>query len=153
MNTAWKWILGVLGVLIVVGLIAGAVFMWRTPAFHMGARVYQPWAFDGPASPDESGIPQGYENYRRYHMDGWGGRMPMMGYGYGYSPYAFSPWGSGLMLVAGLFRLLLPLGILALVAYVFYQMGRRAGLTEGSSSTPRRMPDVESLPRRKVARS
>jgi hypothetical protein len=82
-------------------------------------------------------------------MDEWGGGMPMMGYQQGYSPYAFGPFGPGLMLVGGLFHMLLPLGVLALVAYIFYQMGKRAGLTAASGSTAA----AESTPRRRAARS
>jgi hypothetical protein len=152
MSTVWKWVLGILGLLIVVGLIAGAVFMWRNQGFHMSARVSQPWSFDRPLPPSGPGVPDRYPEYRGYHMDEWGGGMPMMGYGYGYYPHAFGPLGTGFGLLGGLFHLIVPLGLLALVAYIFYQMGRRAGLADGSGTRTRSMPDVESLPRRKVAR-
>ena len=86
-------------------------------------------------------------------MDQWGGGMPMMGNGYRYSQRAFGPLGMGMLLVGGLFHLLVPLGVLALVAYIFYQMGKSAGKAAASGPRPGSMPDVESLPRRKVARS
>jgi len=152
MSKVWKWILGILGVLIVVGLLAGAGFMWRSHRFYVPLRAYEPRYLDQPALPDGPGTPRGYEEYRRYHMDGWDGRMPMMGYGYRYSPYSHGPMGAGYMPIADFFHLLFPLGILALVAYVFYQMGKRAGIAVGQSSPPRPLPDVESLPRRKVAK-
>ncbi len=133
MSRTWKWILGILGVLVVVGLIAGAVFMWRTNGFRMMTRVDAPGSFERPAPPSQPGAPQTYREFRRYHMEQWGGGMPMMGDGYNYPHRAFGPFGTGLMLVGGLFHLLVPLGVLALVAYVFYQMGKRAG----SRGTPR----------------
>ena len=73
----------------------------------------------------------------------------MMGAATGIRHMPSARWEPGFMLVGGLFHLLLPLGVLALVAYVFYQMGKRAG----AASRPAPMPDVDSLPRRKVARS
>ena len=152
MSTVWKWVLGILGLLIVVGLIAGAVFMWRYNGFRMMARADAPGYFERTAPPDAPGAPRGYEEYRRYHMDQWGGGMPMMGYGYRPSSHFGSPLGTGFMLVAGLFHLLLPLGVLALVAYVFYRMGKRAGAASASASRSRPMADADSLPRRRVAR-
>lgn len=148
MSRIWKWILGILGVLIVVGLITGAVFMWRNHSFYAGARAFEYSAPDRQWGQQAPGAPDGYGGFRRGHMDGWAGRMPMMDDGYRYSPFAYGPMGTGFMLFGGLFHLLLPLGVLALVAYIFYQMGKRAGMVAGSGS----MPDVESLPRRKVAR-
>lgn len=151
MNRIWKWILGILAVLIVVGLVAGAVLMWRNGGMYGTARSFRdldrkgPWAQQAPGSPD------GFEGYRGYHMRGWGGHMPMMGYGY--RPFAYGPMGPGFMFFGGLFHLLLPLGVLALVAYVFYGMGKRAGMSSNSASGSGSLPDVDSLPRRKVARS
>ena len=40
----------------------------------------------------------------------------------------FAPFGFGLMLVGGLLRLFVPLGLLALGAYFFYWTGKKAGL-------------------------
>ena len=84
-------------------------------------------------------------------MDEWGRGMPMMSYGYAASPYAFGHMGTGFMLFGGFLHMLLPLGILALVAYVFYQMGKRVGMASASTNRSGQMPDVNSLPRRKVA--
>lgn len=152
MSRVWKWIFGILGVLIVLSLLAGGAFMWRNQGLYMGARASGPWALDRPGLPDEQGTPRGYEGYRGYHMDEWGGRMPMMGYGYGYSPYGYGHMGIGFMPFGGVFHLLFPLGLLALVAYIFYQMGKRAGSAAAPAASPTPMPDVDSLPRRKVAR-
>ena len=143
--------MAILGVLIVVGLIAGAVFMWRNHGFRMLARgMMCRGTSSGPTPPAcARRAAAGTRITDAITWTEWGGGMPMMGRGYGYSPRAFGPMGTGFMLVGGLFHLLLPLGLLALVAYVFYQMGKRAG----AASRPAPMPDADSLPRRKVARS
>jgi hypothetical protein len=66
------------------------------------------------------GADDGGPTYRRYDRSG----MPMMrSYG-GYRSYGH-PFGFGFMLFGGLLHLILPLGLLALIAYVFYQMGKR----------------------------
>lgn len=152
MSRVWKWIFGILGVLIVVGLLAGGAFMMTNRSLYMGARLSEPRSFERPGLPDEQGAPGGYEGYRGYHMHEWGGGMPMMGYGYGYSPYAYGHMGYGFMPFGGLFHLLLPVGLLVLVAYIFYRMGKRAGSAASPPASPMPMPDVESRPQRKVAR-
>jgi hypothetical protein len=152
MSKAWKWILGILGVLIVVGLLAGAGLMWRSRGLFMAARAYEPGYFESPAFRDRPGTARGLDEYRRYHMDGWGGGHPMMGYGHGYSQYAFGPMGPHFMPLAGLFHMAFPLGVLALVAYVFYQLGKRAAVPAAPVAPPGPTSDVESPPKRKVAK-
>ena len=144
MSRIWKWILGILGVLIVVGLVAGAVFMWRNGGMYAGVRPYREVAPNGPWAQPLPGSPDRFEGYRGYHMRGWDEHMPMMGYGY--RPYAYGPLGTGFMFFCGLFHLLRPLGLLALVAYAFYRMGHRAGMNSASTS------GSGSMPPRKVAR-
>lgn len=151
MSRIWKWILGILGVLIVVGLVLGAVFMWRNHNLFYGGRAFEYSAPGSPWAQQAPGGREGFEGYRGYHMRGWGGRMPMMGYGY--QPYGYGPMGTGFMFFGGFFHLLVPLGILALVAYIFYGMGKRAGMGTRSNPGSGSLPDTESLPRRRVARS
>jgi hypothetical protein len=105
-----------------------------------------PNAPDFPQAPD---APYRFESYPRYHMDNWYGRMPMHGYA---GPYAGGPFQTGFLMFAGLLRLLPPLGLLALVAYIFYQMGKRAGAASAAAPVPASRPDVKDLPSRKVAR-
>jgi hypothetical protein len=149
MSRTWKWILGILAGLIVVGLVGGAVFMWSNHTAWWGQRAVTFAAPNLPGWQERSVMPHGYDGYRRYHMDDWAGHMPMMGGGLP-GPYAFSPFGMGCMIVVGLIRLAIPLGVLALVAYLFYQMGKRAG--SASVRAAPSMPDVDALPRRRVAR-
>jgi hypothetical protein len=145
-----QWILGILAVIVVVGLVVGAVFMWRNHTAWSGWGGMMSYAPDAPNAPDLPQAPDApyrFERYPRYHMDNWSGRMPMHGYG---GQYLSSPFGMGFLVLAGFFRLIVPLGILALVAYIFYQMGKRAGAA--SPAAPASRPDVNALPARKVAR-
>ena len=153
MSRVWKWILGILAVLVVVGLIAGAVFMWRYRLAGWSPRAMMYYGAPGaPGTQPEQNAPNDFDRLPRYHMEYWGGHMPMMG-GRGWSgPYAAGPFGTGFMLVAGLFRLILPLGVLALVAYLFYHMGKRAGAAPSTRTPTGPRPDVTPLPARKVAR-
>jgi hypothetical protein len=111
--------------------------------------------YNAPGAPNAPDLPQApegsyrFERYPRSHMDNWYGRMPMHGYG---GQYLSSPFGMGFFVLAGFLRLILPLGVLALVAYIFYQMGKRAGAASGAPVAPASRPDVNDLPSRKVAR-
>jgi hypothetical protein len=152
MSRTLQWILGILAVVVIVGIIAGGAFMYRNRAAMWG---YPPNAYTGAGgsnSPQDGDAPYGLQGYPRYHMydRDWG--MPMMqGRSYpGVHMYG-TQW-SPFMWIGGLFHLLLPLGILALVAYLFYQMGRRAGEAAASATRSPARPAANPLPARKVAR-
>ena len=152
MSKILQWILGILAVIVIVGLVLGAVFMWRNNMAWSGSggMMYNaPGAPNAPDWPQAPDAPYRFERYPRYHMDGWSGGMPMHGYS---GPYAVGPFQTGFLMFAGLLRLVLPLGILALVAYIFYQMGRRAGMSAPAAPASASRPDVNNLPSRKVAR-
>ncbi|HEY5901572.1 MAG TPA: hypothetical protein VIU38_05680 [Anaerolineales bacterium] len=152
MSRAWKWVLGILGVLIVVGLVAGAAFMWRNHVAWWGPGGMMQTAPYGTAPQQAPGAPDGYGDYYRYHMGDRAWRMPMMYYhGYG-GPYGAGSFGVGFMILAALCRLLIPLGLLALVAYVFYGMGKRAGATSAAGPTRTPREPIQPGPARKVAR-
>lgn len=152
MSKILQWILGILAVIVIVGLVLGAVFMWRnnTAWSGSGGMMYNaPGAPNAPDLPQAPNAPYRFDGSPRYHMDGWSGRMPMHGYA---GPYAAGPFQTGFLMFAGLLRLVLPLGVLALVAYIFYQMGKRAGAASPAAPAPASRPDVNNLPSRKVAR-
>ena len=70
----------------------------------------------------------------------------------------FGMFGMGFFFLSGMLRLILPLGILALVAFLFYQMGKRAGASSVAPQTPAPVPSepapVETPGKgRKVAKS
>jgi hypothetical protein len=171
MSKVWKWILGILIVLVVAAVVVGGIFLVRNRflltssirAMPFGNGQTRPNLQATPnaqGTPNPNGqkgqvMPYGFNN-RRFPMDGQGFRGPMMG-GRGFWGFGrFMPFGMGLFFIGGFLRLILPLGVLALVAFLFYQMGKRAG----SSSVPSKpsvpsepAPDESPLPGRKVAKN
>ena len=152
MSNAWKWILGILAVLIVLGVVAAAVFVWwnRAP-LAMSARVTrvqqyaQPVAWNArtapgaPTIPNNQASPYGFGRGDRGFFQGPGGRMPMMG-GRGYRDFGgLMPFGMGFFLLGGFLHLIIPLGVLVLVAILFYALGKRAGAST-VASTPASNP-------------
>ncbi len=170
MSKTWKWILGILAALVIVGVVVGAVFVWRNHALAtMSLRAARPQA-NVPGAPSAPNGPQlpygqqgplkpnGLDNDRRYPMGGWSWRGPMTR-DRGFSHFGrFMPFGMGFFFLGGLLRLIVPLGVLALVAYVFYQMGKRAGMATASSAAPPATPSAplpgeSPKPGRRVAKN
>jgi hypothetical protein len=160
MSTVWKWVLGVVAVLVISGLIvAGFLFWWGRSPMLVNRLTGQPPAVGTPAPNAPQGQQQGRQfwfdqdrGYRRYH---WGGGMPMMGGRVIMRGGAFHPFGGffGGML-GGLFRLFIPLLILAIVAFIFYHIGRSAGAASRSTPpAPPSSPPQTPLPARKVAKT
>ncbi|HVN14686.1 MAG TPA: hypothetical protein VMT73_03020 [Anaerolineales bacterium] len=139
MKTVWKWILGIFIVLVVVGAIAGVALLWHN---HILAGFPRMNVFvqrqNGPRM-NNGQMPNGNNNGRSNNGQqpqfGPYSRGPMMNRGFGFPMmgnrsfmrFGFFPFGMGFMLVGGLLRLILPLVVLALVAYIFYQLGKHAG--------------------------
>src|SRR5512143_414952 len=121
MSKTVKWILGIVGVLIILAVIAGGVLAWQYRAQLMAS--VRPYAAQ-PGAPNQQPFQFGQRGFRddgRGPMQGWGFRSPMMG-GRG----RFGGFGMGLFFLGGLFRLFIPLVVLALVAVLFYQLGKRS---------------------------
>lgn len=130
MSRTLKWVLGILAVLVVIAIVAGGVWFWQNRAAMMASyrpSASQPNAQAAPGAPNGQNLPfgpRGYNNNGNRPMYGWNFRGPtMMGRG---RHFGFGLFGAGFIL-RGLLRLVIPLGLLALVAFVFYQLGRRAG--------------------------
>ena len=134
--------------MVVIGLIVGAVFAVQHFAFGMRRApfAYRQNQQSAPSSPSTPTAPQNNQSNPttpKRPMPGRGyGYGPMMGRGpmmmnRGFGPYGmFMPFGMmGFVFFDGFFRLLLPLGVLALVAYAFYQLGKRAGASS-MNATP-----------------
>ena len=148
MSKVWKWILGVLIVLVVIAVVAGAVFVWRNHASFAGARrVTQLGPRGYPPNGPRGQNPPTAPNSPKGQLPGWNGPNTMRGWNfrepmrYGRGGRGFGlfgmlmPFGIGLLFLGGLFRLIIPLGVLALVAFVFYQMGKRAGVASASRTS------------------
>ncbi len=151
MSKVWKWILGIVAVLVIVAAVAGVVIVLRN-----GTNLF---ASNRPNLPNGQG--QNIPNNQRGFGPDWNGRMPRENYGWGgpmmngrgYSPFGFGPFGRGLFFVGSLLRILIPLGILALVAILFYQLGRRTGTSASTSvATATPAPEATSSRGRKVAK-
>lgn len=156
MNKVWKWILGIVIVLVIVGAIVGVVFLVRThPLFAFGPRFANrfnapngqaiPNAPNGQIAPNgqtptNPNGPRGMRPGYGYgfgpnmHGYGWMQRGPMMG-GRSFMPYGgFGPFGMFMpfgmfFFLGGLLRLLIPIGVLVLVAFIFYRIGKRNGMS------------------------
>ncbi len=131
MSKTWKWILGIVIVLLFLGVIGGASFM-AMRAYNVGAVRVAQSAQNGqlaPGNPGEWRMPMhGYDGQYMmpYHQRGFGGGFyPGMGMRGGY--YGMMPFGMGFFWLGGLFRLIIPLGLIALVLFLGYQWGKRAG--------------------------
>jgi predicted lipid-binding transport protein (Tim44 family) len=169
MSRTWKWILGILAVVLVVAVAAAAVFVWRNHSTFAVANRFNrvapnsqtaPGTPNAPAAPNNQqnpSMPYGFRQYRGYPYQGFERRMPMMG-GRGFGNFGgMMPFGLGVFFLGGFFRLLIPLVILVLVALLFYQLGKRAGARPAPAtpptppSTPTQLPTPP--PGRKVADS
>ena len=142
MSKTLRWVLGILAVLLLIAVAAGAVWFWQNRSQMMASyRPYaaQPNAQGTPGAPNtrpglntqpDQNLPYGHEGFgdnRRFPMGGWSMRGPMMGGRPFMQAAPFMPFGMGFFFLGGLFRLVIPLGVLALVALLFYQLGKRAG--------------------------
>ncbi len=124
MSRTLKWILGIVGVLIILAIIAGAVFVWQNRAQLMASA--RPYAVQ-PRTQNQQPFPYGERGFNN------GGRNPMFGFGMGPMMGGrarfgrFGGFGLGFFLLGGFFRLIIPLLLLVGVAILFYQLGRRSG--------------------------
>jgi hypothetical protein len=129
MKKIWKWIVGILIVLVVVAALVAVPFAVRQARLTNLAGNVQPMLRNGnaPANPHmnngnfaggQPGMP-GRAN---------GGQRPMLGGGRGFARFGgrLGLFAMGFMFFGGLLRLVVPLGLLALVIYAAYQMGKRS---------------------------
>ncbi len=145
MKRIWKWLIGIGVALVVIAAIVGVVFLVRNNpnlfAFASGAAPVNP-GFNRP------NLPNGPAGQMPRGGFGWRGMMPRDGHGFDRFG-GFAPVGFGWFLLGDLFRLLLPLGVLVLVAVLFYELGRRAGTAAAAAPAPA----PEPARGRKVAKS
>lgn len=135
MKKAWKWILGILVVLVVVAaLVAVPLVMHNYMALRFSttnsaqANGTAPQANgwnDGPMMRGYEG--GGRENWQHPQFDG---RRSFMRGG-----DRFGRFGFGLMFIGGFLRLI-PLALFGLLLYGVYQLGRRAGVRSSLAPAP-----------------
>ena len=146
MKTVWKWILGIVIVLIVVAALVGGFVMMRNYRMTTFAQRYRqfsqqvpngtpaPKAPNGQSNPNGQNVPAIPSAPNRPMMGGgFGyGRGPMMmGHGYNQFGRSRSSGSSGIMgfMFLGLVGLIVLLAVIAAVAFVFYQLGKNAGIS------------------------
>jgi hypothetical protein len=166
MSKAWKWILGVLAALVIIGVVVGAVFVWRNHASLTLARranrapQYAQPAPGTPVAPGtpnfqrRQGTPYGFGSGQRNYFYGPGGGFAMRG-DRGFRAFGgLMPFGLGLFFLGGLIRWVLFIGALVVVAVLFYQLGKRAGASAAVQAPPSD-PTPPEPPRagRRVAKS
>ena len=147
MKKVWKWILGIVIVLVVVAALVGGFVMMRNYRMTTFAQRYQqfsqrvpngtpaPKAPNGQSTPNVPANPGTPNRPMLGRGFGYGrgpmtmGRGPMMGRGY--NQFGRSTSGaSGMMgfMFMGLVGLILLIAVVAGVAFVFYQLGKNAGI-------------------------
>jgi hypothetical protein len=118
-RTIWKWVLGIVVVLLVCAVLGGVGFFF---ARGSGANLVRAMPVPGrgswsmPMHPGFHGPNGGQQDFG----PGMYGHMRMHGYG------GFFPFGMGFMMLGGLFRLLIPLVLIALVGVGAYLLGRNS---------------------------
>lgn len=136
MSRTLKWVLGIVAVLVILAVAAGAVWVLQNRALMLsGVRPYT-------AVPNPQGAPNFPNGQRGF---GNNGRNPMFGYGNGFGGpmmrgmgrvMRFGPFGLGLFFFGRLLRLLIPLILLVLVAVIFYQLGKRSTVRRETVPAP-----------------
>jgi hypothetical protein len=151
MNTVWKWILGIVIALVVIAaIVAGVVLVIRTnPALTFGPgfanRFNAPNGQTAPNAPNNPNGPRvtrpgfGFGPGRGYNWAQRFGERGFVPYGGGFAPFGFMPFGM-FFFFGGLLRLLIPIGVLVLVAFIFYQIGKQAGLKTAAAMPPANPP-------------
>ncbi len=138
MSRAWKWVLGIIAVLVVLAVIAGGIWFWQNRGQMMtafGPYAARPNTQVAPFGPNGQNFPNGPRGF------GNNGQAPFRGYGFrgpfmGNRMMRFGPFGMGFFFLGGLLRLIIPLGVLVLVAFLFYQLGKRAGISKTVGREP-----------------
>jgi hypothetical protein len=135
MKNTWKWILGIILVLVVVAALVAVPFVMRN---YMAANFNQPSVRNTtPANPQNPGFNNG-PMMRGFNQQGRGPngfRGPMMGGGRNFQR-GFMPFGFGLMFLGGLFHLAIPLLLLGLLLFGVYQLGKSTGIRSVQVVTP-----------------
>ena len=118
MSKTWKWILGIVIVLVVVAAVAFAAHGFFTPRYMQTGNFNR---FDCPMGRNYDDFRHPMNGYRGYHH-------PMVG-NYGFMPLPF-------MFFGGFLRLLFPLLVLGAVGYFSYQKGKKDAMAAASGTTP-----------------
>lgn len=146
MRKIWKWILGIVLVLVIVAVVAALGFAWQSHRMFVTSYRESPFGNEG------------YGPMMQRGNDGWG-QPPMTGRRAGgwdhHMTGGYSPFFGGLFLLGGLLKLAIFLGLL----YGAYWLGKRnarialdpapaASVMDASAA-----PEVESAPRKRAKKA
>lgn len=124
MKKIWKWILGIVLVLVLIAVVG---FAWQYFAIHsLGIAMMDEYGRGEWRMP----MQDGRDFTPQFHA-------PMMG------RRGFFPYG-GFFFLGGLLRLIIPIGALALVIYLAYRAGKNAGMEAAQRSELPAAPVAES---------
>ncbi len=154
MKKAWKWILGIIIVLVIVAAVVAVPLLRQN---YMAARIPanstntlpqgRGWNGNGNGDGNSWNMMPGYGNQQR--QGGFNGRGgPMMGGGRGFGG-GFSPFGFGFMFLGGILRLI-PWILLGLILWGVYQLGRRSGLRANQVTPVASVPAAAAAPAQPV---
>jgi hypothetical protein len=143
MKKVWKWILGIILVLVVVAALVAVPFVMRN---YMAANFNRATVQTAPGTNQQA---PGYNGGPMMRNFGPRGRFPggfddrtgrMMGGGRnferGFSRFGgFAPFGFGLMFLGGFLRLI-PLVLLGLLLWGAYTLGKRSGMRSMQAPAP-----------------
>ena len=149
MKNIWKWILGIILVLVVVAALVAVPFvMHNYMAINFNRAAWQAAPGVNPQAPGWNRGPmmRGSDNWQGPQGQTPGGygfgnrKMPMMNNGRyfqrGVVPFGgMAPFGVGFMFLGGLFRLI-PLVLFGLLLWGVYQLGKRAGVRSVQAAAP-----------------
>ena len=156
MKNIWKWVLGILIVLVIVAAVVAVPLVMRS---YMAARIPASTTNTLPQGRGFNGNGNGWNmmprNGNQQGQGGFNGRGgPMMGGGQGFNRGfrggMFSPFGFGFMFLGGFLRLI-PWVLLALLVWGVYQLGRRSGLRANQVAAPAARPAAAAEPVQPVA--
>lgn len=138
MKKIWKWVLGILLVVVVVGALVAVPFVMRS---YMLANTTSNAGQTVPAwngGPMMGGNQGGWQHPQvpgyNGQFDNRSGRRGGFERDFG-SFNRFSPFGFGFMFLGGLLRLI-PLALFGLLLYGVYWLGRRSGLRTAQAPAP-----------------
>ena len=141
MKKTWKWILGIIIILVVISALVAVPFAMRGYMLVNN----QNWNLSQTRSRNNGPMMDGNNGWQHPLIPGGQGDYnyrsgPMMGGGRGFnndfhSFNRFSPFGFGFQIVGGVLRLI-PLALFALLLYGVYQLGKRSGKRSSLAPAP-----------------
>ncbi len=137
MKKFWKWILGILLVLVVIGALVAVPLVMRSYMFANNTSnpgLQAPYSNSGPMMGNNQGWQHPQMPGNQSYFENRSGRERGFSRDFGFSGRN-SPFGFGFMFIGGLLRLI-PLALFGLLLFGVYQLGKRSGLRTSQIPAP-----------------